>query len=135
MNQPSDLLGKLHKRACHPVQLSNRETVHCRSMTIAELRELDSLPKVDQPTADKPDLSEFRTPFVMGCVIVNADGSQGFPRLPDEDARAFATRMLDVLKDVATENIAAISEVVGKIGKVPGADTLKNSSGTTRTAS
>ncbi len=110
----SDMLGKLKKRRCYPVDLGDGDQVHCRAMTIGELKDVDPLAK------------DLKTPFIMGRGIVNSDGSEQFPRKPDETPEQYANRMQTELADVSTETIAAISAAIGKIGKVPEADTLKN---------
>ena len=107
----SDVLAKIKKRRCYPVEVGGG-TVHVRSLTRGEL---DRVGKLE---------GSAQTAFVVGCVLVDADGSPALPKLPNETDEAYASRLLLETEDVDSETVAAITAAVGKIGKAPTLETL-----------
>lgn len=126
----ADVLGKMELRTAYPVTVGGKLVCHCRALTIGEIERLDKLAK-------------HKTPFVMGYAIVEPNGDQVFaagiaqrdawkaPETPEDgDPKTadewFGGYMRGRLENVSTEVISAVSQAVGKIGKLPEADTLKN---------
>jgi len=108
------VLDKIKKRRFYPVDLGDGNIVNCRALTIGELRRLEALDK------------ELKTPFVMGVALVDDKGATEFTKTGEESDVQFAERVREAIADVSTETISAISQAIGKIGKVPEVETVKN---------
>lgn len=126
MATPLSVMDRIKARRCYPVKLGD-ETVHVRALTIGELKALDKLPP------------EQQTGFAIGCALVEQDGKQQFPRLErpvdadtpshlrQETNEEFAARMLEAVDEFPADNLKDISEVIGKLIRVPmHADLVKN---------
>ena len=100
----SDVLNRLRKKRGSPINIDG-ETFYVRSLTIGELTQLDTI------NADE------RTGYVVGCALVNEDGSQVIPKADSESSIDYAKRVLQELDDVPTANIKAISDGVANLGK------------------
>lgn len=108
----SDVLNRIKKRRCYPVEVGGG-TVHVRSLTRGELDRMAVLEH------------EAKTDFVLGCVLVSAAGDPAFVLQAGESDVDFAKRVKGEVLDVDTETIAAITEAVGKIGKVTATEVLE----------
>lgn len=109
------LLDKYKKRAAYPIDLGDGDLGYVRALTFGEIERLNALAK------------EFKTPFVMGCAMVDNKGQGLFNQPPDQADVDFAAAVRKELADVSTETIAKLSEGIGRIGKAPDQETvLKN---------
>lgn len=108
----SDVLNRIKKRRCYPVEVGGG-TVHVRSLTRGELDRMTALEK------------DAKTDFVLGCVLVSSAGEPEFVPEEGESDVDFAKRIKAAVLDVDTETIAAITEAVGKIGKVTATEALE----------
>ena len=102
----SNSLSRLRKKRAYPVTIDG-EGYHVRSLTIGELRRLDALD------------ADSKTGFVVGCALCDENGAAELPRIEGETDSVYSARVLVELDDVPTENIRALSEAVGNIGKTP----------------
>lgn len=101
----SSILGKLRKKRGFPVSVQG-EDYFIRSLTLGELRRLESLPV------------ESKTAFALCCALcANAEGQPAFPKDDAEDDAKWAQRIADDISDVPTETIRALSQAVADIGK------------------
>jgi len=108
----SAVLERLRKKRGYPVTIDG-ETFYVRSLTIGELRRLDSLD------------AEAKTGFVVACALcADANGGQELPQAEGESDATWALRVLTELADVPTETIRALSDGVAKIGKTPALETV-----------
>lgn len=107
----SDVLAKIKGRRCFPVEVAGG-TVHVRSLSRGELSRMD---KLDQ---------DARTPFILGCVICESDGSQALPKRDGESDEQYAERVNTATEDVDSETVAIINSALARIGKTPPVEAL-----------
>lgn len=103
----SAVLDRLKKKRGYPVQIEGEE-FFVRSLTIGELRRLEKVP------------TESKTGFLVGCALCDdANGGQSFPKEGEEADEVWSARVSDLIADVPTETIRALSEGVASISKTP----------------
>jgi|TARA_R110002110_G_scaffold394788_1_gene609048 hypothetical protein len=89
------------------------ETIYIRAFTKAERKEFKPLANEEESYG-----------YVMGCGLVNQDGSCLFPRDEGEDAKAFAQRVEDAA-DLPDDTRAQICTAIVKLSEGPTIDQLK----------
>lgn len=104
----SNVLARLSKKRAFPIVIDD-ETFHVRSLTIGELKRLDSIK------------GDNRTGFVLGCALVEESGQTVIPKNADETDDQWSERVLEQLSDVPTQTIKQLSDGVAQIGKTPNA--------------
>lgn len=122
------VIDRLKLRRCYPVPIGS-ETVHCRAMTIGELRALDKLPE------------ELQTAFAFGCSLTDEKGAQEFPLLLVEQVSGqgatvserletheeYAKRVLLAMDDFGADTLREVSLAIGRLTGVPAhGDLVKN---------
>lgn len=131
-------LERLAKRARYDFQIGD-ETFCVRSLTIGECEDLDKLPE------------ELRTPYAIGCGLIDDAGNQVMPRVPvptypkgsPEEAAAvaagkpndlrpqsneeYATAIYDSLRPVPPDAVVKLIENIWKVTKAaPVEELVKN---------
>lgn len=118
------VLAKIRKRNSYPVELSVG-TVHVRPLGYWEKASLSS---INDPNA--------RVQFIVGCCLVEADGSRAFAMSADETPAMFAGRVREATSDLDGDDISALADAVMKATKTPDMETvIKNSEPTDMPAS
>jgi len=113
------VLDKIRKRMCYPVTLPNGETIKIRTPSMGEQNRSGAI-------ADGDD----RIGFLVGCVLVEDDGSTAYSKKPGESDADFGNRVAFEC-DLDTPSFQAIQEALAKLNKVPSKDVVvKNSEGT-----
>lgn len=97
------VLAKLAKRKAFPIEVDG-ETVHIRLMFHREKRELLTLEPM------------WQQPFVLGCVLVEADGTPVLSRLEGQSAADFARQASEAI-DFTEETWNVISDKLEKLQK------------------
>ena len=115
----SDVLNRLKKKRAYPVTIDG-DTFHVRPLTIGELMRLDVIER-DQKTG-----------FLLGCALCrDSSGEQEIPQNENESDADWSKRVLQLIADVPTETVRALSEGVATVGRTPNIEAVaKNSPGT-----
>lgn len=113
------ILERLARRRCYPVQIAD-ETFYVRSLTLGECDDVDKLPE------------DLKTPYAIGCALVDDAGTQALPRSKPEDGTTpsnedYAKKILDALQIVEPAALMALLENIWKVTKAaPVEDLVKN---------
>lgn len=103
------IFDRIQKRKARPVEVSGG-SLWIRDLTFREIETIQA--------------SEHRDGLTLALALVNEDGSPMLPRNADEDEAAWSARMVEEVKDLSPDDMAAITEAVMKSLKVPALETL-----------
>jgi len=117
---PQGVIEKIRKRIKYPVTLPNGETIHIRPMNFGEQFRLEGLK------------GNARLGFVVGCVLLEEDGTNLFEKKPDENDAAFAARVASEC-EIDVPAFFAIKAAIDKLEKVPDAKVIEKNSEETST--
>ena len=107
----ASVVERLRKRRFYPVPI-NGETVHVRALLQSELAE------------SKPFQNEESSfGFVIGCGLLNEDGTPVCTRNADESAQAFGERVLAEL-NLPNDTRTELSLAIIKLAKPPSHESL-----------
>ena len=108
----SDVMDRLRKRRAYPLDIGG-EIIHIRSMTKGERLQLEPI---------QNDSESFG--FVIGCGLVNEDGSALFTVEDGEGASEFGSRVEDAL-GLPDDTRSQISEAIARLSRGPTPEQLK----------
>lgn len=112
----SSVLSRIQKRRNRVVTVDG-EAVHVRSLSYAEVAAMDDL----QSPSD-------RLFYMIGCGLLDDDGTPALPRKPGESAADYVARVRDALPHLSVDAASALAAEIHKSTKEPSIDaTVKNS--------
>lgn len=114
------VLEKLKIRQAKSVQLPNGQTVYIRTLSIGEHRRGMKL------TPDE------KMGYLLGCTLVDENGTPAYPRQENETDAAFAQRVLEET-DIDVPGYSAIDAAYKALEKTPSQKVLEGNSETTST--
>lgn len=100
------VIAKLKKRRKYPVTIDG-ETVYVRALLCSEVDELKPIANDDESVG-----------FMIGCGLLNDDGTAAFTRQANEDSKAFGQRVLDEL-DIPTDTRSELMQKLMQLAKGP----------------
>jgi len=103
----TSLVERIQRRRFYPVPVAG-ETFHVRALSIADRRRMDAIEDI----LDK----SF---FALGRGLCNGDGSEAFPRRPEEGDLDYARRMANELAEIPTDTFSELCAAINKIGIAP----------------
>lgn len=109
----SSARDKLLRRCPKAIDIDG-ESIHVRSMTLAEVLEVESMEKAGRAQSDIAS-------YVVSRCVVESDGHAVFDRPDDPD-----------LLNITTDKLAKITDAVGKLSRAGSAATLEKNSAATR---
>lgn len=100
------VIDRLRKRRFYPVTIDG-EVIHIRALLCSELTVVETFKNEDESIG-----------FVIGCAVVNEDGSAAFKREPDEPAKVFGAGVLAQI-DLPTDTKAELTSKILKLSDGP----------------
>lgn len=110
----SALIKKLSTRRKYPLKLADDVTVHIRALLGAEKAEVMAFFQEDESFG-----------FVLGCGLLEDDGSPAFTRNEGENGKDFGQRVTESLGEIPTDTRAQICEAILRLSTGPTEDQLK----------
>jgi hypothetical protein len=114
------VLAKIRKRQLFPVELPNGETIMIRSLTLGENTLIGQL------------TGNARIGFMIGCVLLEDDGSQVEVRGEKETPEQFGNRIAENC-ELDAPSLLAVNDAILKLQKTPSASVLAKNSEETST--
>jgi hypothetical protein len=108
----TSVIDRLRKRRAYPLSIDG-EKVYVRAFTKSERQEFKPLANEEESYG-----------FVMGCGLINEDGSVMFAREEGEEAKAFAIRVEDAA-ELPDDTRAQICTAIVKLSEGPTIEQLK----------
>jgi len=96
------VLDKLKKRRCYSITV-NDEQINVRSLSYGELARLDNVK------------TEVKPGFIVGCAVLEDDGSRAFSQAEGESDDDFATRVAAECPDVPSDTLRLLSDTIQKL--------------------
>ncbi len=97
-------LDRIRKRRHYPMPFDGGE-VHVRALTHSEIRIVRKFSDEDESAG-----------FVIGCALLNEDGSEKFIRGQDEDPKAFGERVMNEI-DLPSDTSADLVKMITRLSQ------------------